>query len=534
MEADASESEGSMPQTSPRHSDAGDTADEFGYSGDVADSKATPVMEPEQAEQPEHPRDPFKCEPCDARVPTMLPSPIKPSKEDVETHYATHLPYRNWCPVCVKAKGKESPHWRSKNTEKPGLPIVSMDYNELDDEKGYRSNKTLVVKDENSGAVLHYKIKTKGAGDEWVVKKVARDIEELGRTNIRLKTDGEPAIVALQAKVQSARTATTIPLNPPAYSPQSNGACEKAVQDVTAQMRALMIGLESRLQTTLSEDDKIIEWMYPHAAFLVTRYSLGHDGMVAWERLTGAKWHRPIIEFGEAVLAKLATRRVGKGRQKRQQKKLRGRCIAAIWVGQVSRTGEHIVIGPNGDAVRCRTVFRRPQEERWNKELIKAVQGTPRLPAPSQKDPENITSKLVDDQPRAQHARAHREAQQDPTGRERSGADIPMPEDRGPRPFDTRRFRITERILNKYGYTDDCRGCKAKQEGQESGDRAHSDACRHRLVERMAADEEDVHVIEKDAEKLEKRVTGGEPAADKEEADTDAKGPHNEPNEVPA
>ena len=35
-----------------------------------------------------------------------------PSKEERERHYATHMPFRSWCPVCVQAKGKENPHWR--------------------------------------------------------------------------------------------------------------------------------------------------------------------------------------------------------------------------------------------------------------------------------------------------------------------------------------------------------------------------------------------------------------------------------------
>ena len=89
MDADASESEASIAPTSPNHSGAGDkelleevdTADIFGDGSNVADSEATPVAEPGHAEQAV---DPFRCEPCDARVPTMLPSPIRPSKEDVE------------------------------------------------------------------------------------------------------------------------------------------------------------------------------------------------------------------------------------------------------------------------------------------------------------------------------------------------------------------------------------------------------------------------------------------------------------------
>ena len=29
-----------------------------------------------------------------------------PTKEEFERHCLTHLPYRNWCPICVQAKKK--------------------------------------------------------------------------------------------------------------------------------------------------------------------------------------------------------------------------------------------------------------------------------------------------------------------------------------------------------------------------------------------------------------------------------------------
>ena len=297
-------------------------ADDCGYvddgmGDDVPDPCATPVADhgesPPPAQLPKSEQDgSFVCPPCDGRIPIILRSPVKPSKEDVEKHYALHLPYRNWCPVCVKSKGREDAHARSSEDENPGLPVISMDYNELDDKTESRSNKTLIVKDEESGAVLQYKVKCKGPKGEWVIKKLVRDIEELGRTDIRLKTDGEPSIVAIQSKVSEARKARTLPINPPAYNPHANGSCEKAVRDVTEQTRALKLGLEARLGAEISDDDKIMEWIYIHAPFLLTRYSVGHDGMVPWERLTGNKWHRPVVEIGEVVLAKLATRRTGK------------------------------------------------------------------------------------------------------------------------------------------------------------------------------------------------------------------------------
>ena len=71
----------------------------------------------------------------EGQAPTLLRSPIRPSAEDVEKHDATHVPYLNWCPICVAARGKEDPHRRQvgarQERRKTGLPKFSLDYQEL-------------------------------------------------------------------------------------------------------------------------------------------------------------------------------------------------------------------------------------------------------------------------------------------------------------------------------------------------------------------------------------------------------------------
>ena len=38
-----------------------------------------------------------------------LEDPVMPNKEEVDRHYVMgHLPYRSWCPVCVKSHGEGS------------------------------------------------------------------------------------------------------------------------------------------------------------------------------------------------------------------------------------------------------------------------------------------------------------------------------------------------------------------------------------------------------------------------------------------
>ena len=49
-----------------------------------------------------------------------------PSKEEYERHCLTHLPYRNWCPICVQAKRNNPGHYRIVGPR--GIPVFSMDY----------------------------------------------------------------------------------------------------------------------------------------------------------------------------------------------------------------------------------------------------------------------------------------------------------------------------------------------------------------------------------------------------------------------
>ena len=63
----------------------------------------------------------------DCRKLRGLGDPRKPTMAEVEEHRLTHLPYRNWCTVCVKAKGKDLDHWTAV-TEERGVSEYAFDY----------------------------------------------------------------------------------------------------------------------------------------------------------------------------------------------------------------------------------------------------------------------------------------------------------------------------------------------------------------------------------------------------------------------
>ena len=278
-------------------------------------------------------------------------------------------------------------------------------------------------------------------------------------------------MVAMQKAIAQQRPGITKPENPPSYNPQSNGPCEKAVQDVSGHIRALKFALEANIETPIADDHPIVEWIIKHAAFCLTHFSVGHDGMTPIERLTGRKWDRPLVEMGEIVMAKLAPRKIGNGKNKIQKNKLAPRSIRAVWVGQIARTGEHIVIKPNGDAVKCRSMKRVPIEERWRAEDVLKIVATPRYPTPSQAqaDDDEIKAKVADeeanaekDKPKQQRDDARRHAE---AGDEDTGANLREPQARKDREEEFRRFKITDAMLAKYGFTDQCDACSRKATG---------------------------------------------------------------------
>ena len=53
-----------------------------------------------------------------------------------------------------------------------------------------------------------------------------------------------------------------------------------------------------------------------------------------------------------------------------------------IWLG-ISRESNETLIGANGGVIRCYAIKRMPAEDKWNKELIAEIKGTPQQPNPT-------------------------------------------------------------------------------------------------------------------------------------------------------
>ena len=72
--------------------------------------------------------------------PKIMRAPRMPSREEVESHMATHVPFRSWCKRCVRGKSKGNPHHRQKSSARD-MPTVVCDYMYMHESQGAEEEK---------------------------------------------------------------------------------------------------------------------------------------------------------------------------------------------------------------------------------------------------------------------------------------------------------------------------------------------------------------------------------------------------------
>ena len=140
-------------------------------------------------------------------VPRKLRDPRAPTKYEVEQHNLAHIPYRSWCPHCVRGKAVNSHHAAKHgkpDDELKSISRISLDYWYMgENDRKAQTNLLLVVLDEDSEAIIVCAVGQKGV-QEWVVRKVAKELEGwgYGGGECIFKSDGEPSIIACKRSIK--------------------------------------------------------------------------------------------------------------------------------------------------------------------------------------------------------------------------------------------------------------------------------------------------------------------------------------------
>ena len=141
----------------------------------------------------------------------------------------------------------------------------------------------------------------------WIVEDAVKELKSWGQpggagNELVLKSDGEPALVALRSAVASYLGGVVTPEGPPVGEKQSNGTAEEAGKAVREIMRVYKCAIEDGIGEALPEDSPILLWMARWAAMAHNRSQVGHDGKTAYQRQLGRPCRHDVVPFGERVL----------------------------------------------------------------------------------------------------------------------------------------------------------------------------------------------------------------------------------------
>ena len=202
--------------------------------------------------------------------------PIKPTLQEVLEHEKLHEPYRSWCRVCVAGRGQVIPH---RSGEGSALPIVSLDYGYIVE----RENALPILAGKSEKWYFGIMLPSKGLSHPWNEKVVTAEIALCGHVKMLIRTDGEPAIVALKTRVAAELAAkhgqSVVPEDSARGSSSSNGQAEAAVREVKAKMRSGAMQIHDKMGITLTDTHPCIPWL---AAWGAMSINLGRKGTDAY------------------------------------------------------------------------------------------------------------------------------------------------------------------------------------------------------------------------------------------------------------
>ena len=237
-----------------------------------------------------------------------MPRPVTPTNAAREMHELTHLPFAPWCRFCVLARSQSDPHRRTRKHQGDAtVPVVSFDFCFARQVQQEKADPIIVMRDHRTRMTFAHLLPGKSTANEiyskHVLNTVLRDLEYLAHKKVVLKSDQEPAMTALQNRIRQARDDQTILENSPVEDSSSNGAVEKAIQEVEGHIRMLVAALEARYVAKLEVGSAILAWLVSYSAYLINHFRVGKDGETPVERLKGERSERSLAEFGGCVLS---------------------------------------------------------------------------------------------------------------------------------------------------------------------------------------------------------------------------------------
>ena len=429
-----------------------------------------------------------------------LSSPKCMSAAQRAIHDLTHLPYEPSCEVCVSCRRPNTPHTKVKSDR--SIPLLVGDYCFPKHSADTEAMTALVIRVYPYKVFFVCSVLAKGR-DPQVIHRLARFIKDCGLTHFTYRSDREPSIVAMldeacaltgrngtkeasddviedispSALADTSGDLTNVDLDvadgdgatklvdtevthtaaPEMTHPgesQSNGLAERSVGLWEDQFRTLKHALELKLKYRLPLSHPVTAWLVEHTAWVMNKFHLDSEGRTAYGRLHGREGHERVCEFGERVMWYVP---------KKIRAKMDQRWRYGIFLGRSLSSDQNFIGIGTGEVVCARAIVRVVPNMRWSPESISKIQITPLT----------FKSGALDQIEESQDPQAHAEPGIETDDVQRQ----------------SRRLRILDADVRKYGFTESCQRCDYLRQGKDrlaKGIR-HNEECREHTYDALRA-----------------------------------------------
>ena len=194
-------------------------------------------------------------------------------------HNATHVPFRDWCTICVASRGRSSPHRRVVvNKTADTLPKFQTDYMCIRTVAESKTQPCMTFVETRSGVVISFMCARKG-GFEDLTKEVLRHFEAYNFVNpVIIQRDKEMSIIDVCRKVARERNARTVLRFAPKTIHQSNGLVEAVHGHIQGLARCYQTQIETNTGIQLSAISPAIPFAIRYAEFALSRFTVRPDG----------------------------------------------------------------------------------------------------------------------------------------------------------------------------------------------------------------------------------------------------------------
>ena len=138
--------------------------------------------------------------------------------------------------------------------------------------------------------------------NSWLIQVMHQELKSWGHPGgasnaLILKSDGEPAIVAVREALARCHGGRVTPEQTPAGEHQANGTAEEAGRTIRDHARVLKIDFQSKIKRYIEATELVMPWLIRWSAMAVSRFNPGADRKTPYERQTGGSCDTEVVPF---------------------------------------------------------------------------------------------------------------------------------------------------------------------------------------------------------------------------------------------